>query len=106
MTQKTYLLVKRGKKSYTVTKETQERQVPAMSDQYRPFGRKARQLAFIDHDWCIGCGYCAMFCITKCIYQQPDGFWTVDQDHCIGCRSCKVNCFMGAVTMLPPKQEG
>ena len=77
-----------------------------MSDQYRPFGRKARQLAFIDHDWCIGCGYCAMFCITKCIYQQPDGFWTVDQDHCIGCRSCKVNCFMGAVTMLPPpKQE-
>ena len=74
MAQKTYLLVKRGKKSYTVTKETQERQVPAMSDQYRPFGRKARQLAFIDHDWCIGCGYCAMFCITKCIYQQPDGF--------------------------------
>ena len=48
-----------------------------MSDQYRPFGRKARQLALIDHDWCIGC------------------------------RSCKVNCFMGAVTMLPPpKQEG
>ena len=47
-----------------------------------------------------------MFCITKCIYQQPDGFWTVDQEHCIGCRSCKVNCFMGAVTMLPPKQEG
>ena len=79
-----------------------------MSDlQYRPFGRKARQLAFIDHDWCIGCGYCSMFCITKCIYQQPDGFWTVDQEHCIGCRSCKVNCFMGAVTMQPPnKQEG
>ena len=35
-----------------------------MSDQYRPFGRKARQLAFIDHDWCIGCGYCFQVCPT------------------------------------------
>ena len=96
-----------GKKAILLKKNCRKGRCRKMSDQYRPFGRKARQLAFIDHDWCIGCGYCAMFCITKCIYQQPDGFWTVDQDHCIGCRSCKVNCFMGAVTMLPPpKQEG
>ncbi|MBE6918369.1 MAG: hypothetical protein E7469_01635 [Ruminococcaceae bacterium] len=97
------MLVKCREKSYTDKKT--DKGGAAMSDQYRPFGRKARSLAYIDHDWCIGCGYCAMFCITKCIYQQPDGFWTVDQEHCIGCRSCKVNCFMGAVTMLPPKQE-
>ena len=77
-----------------------------MSDQYRLFSRKARPLSFIDHDLCIGCGYCARFCVTNCISQQPDGFWTADQDHCIGCRACKANCFMGAISMvMPEKQE-
>jgi MinD superfamily P-loop ATPase len=76
-----------------------------MSDQYRPFGRKKRQLAEIDPEMCTGCGYCAMFCVMACIHQQENGIWEVDKDHCIGCRSCKVNCPYGAVTMLQPKQE-
>ena len=41
-----------------------------MSDQYRPFGRKKRQLAEIDPEMCTGCGYCAMFCVMACIHQQ------------------------------------
>lgn len=70
-----------------------------------PFGRKARQLAQIHPDYCTGCGWCAMFCVVKCIHQQPDGVYQVDAQRCIGCRSCKVNCFYDAVTMLPPKEE-
>ena len=76
-----------------------------MAEIIHPFGRKARSLAVIDPDKCTGCGYCAMFCVVKCIYQQPDGLYWVDPERCIGCRSCKVNCFNEAVTILPPKQE-
>lgn len=70
-----------------------------------PFGRKARELAIIDPVSCTGCGYCPMFCLMECIYQQPDGFWAVDQEHCVGCRACKVNCPWDAVTILPPKKD-
>lgn len=76
-----------------------------MSDAAHPFGRKARSLAVIDPVRCTGCGYCALFCIMKCIPQRPDGFYEVDAEQCIGCRSCLVNCPWGAVTMLPPRQE-
>ena len=74
-----------------------------MTDPAHPFGRKARQRAVIDPVSCIGCGWCAMFCVMDCILLRPDGLYEVDEDRCIGCRSCKVNCFSGAVTMLPPK---
>ena len=72
-------------------------------DPAHPFGRKAVQLAVIDPVSCTGCGWCAKFCVMKCIFQRPDGIYEVRQDDCIGCRSCKVNCFYGAVTMLPPQ---
>lgn len=73
-----------------------------MTDPAHPFGRKLRARAIIDPIWCIGCGWCAMFCVMDCIALQSDGFYRVDGERCIGCRACKVNCFMGAVTMLPP----
>ena len=76
-----------------------------MSDFAHPFGRKARALAVIDPVSCTGCGYCAMFCIMKCILLRPDGLYEVDEENCIGCRSCKVNCPFEAVTILPPKRE-
>ncbi len=76
-----------------------------MADMIHPFGRKARSLAVINEVSCIGCGYCAMFCLMECIFQRPDGYYEVDQEHCVGCRSCKVNCPYEAVTILPPKRE-
>ena len=76
-----------------------------MHDPAHPFGRKARQLAVIDPVKCTGCGWCAMFCVMKCILLRGDGFYEVDAENCIGCRSCKVNCFWEAVTMLPPKED-
>ncbi len=75
-----------------------------MADTVHPFGRKARQLAWIDPVRCTGCGYCAMFCVMKCIPLQPDGLYAVDQDKCIGCRSCMVNCPWEAVTMYDPRE--
>lgn len=76
-----------------------------MADMIHPFGRKARSLAYIDPEVCIGCGYCTRFCVMDCIHQREDGIYVVDEELCIGCRSCKVNCVWGAVTMLPPKKE-
>ena len=75
----------------------------AMADTVHPFGRKARQLAKIDPDYCIGCGYCAQFCVMDCIYMQPDWSYIIDQEKCIGCRSCKVNCPWDAVEMYDPR---
>ena len=74
-----------------------------MYDPAHPFGRKAVQLAVIDPVSCTGCGWCAMFCPMKCIFQREDGIYEVDAARCIGCRGCKVNCFYGAVTILPPQ---
>ncbi len=74
-----------------------------MYDPAHPFGKKKHQLARIDPVSCTGCGWCAMFCVMKCIPQRPDGFYEVDVSRCIGCRSCKVNCFYGAVTMYMPE---
>ena len=76
-----------------------------MAETIHPFGRKNRQVAYIDPALCTGCGYCARFCTTKCIHQNPDGTYYVDQDFCIACRSCKANCTFGAVTILQPQQE-
>ena len=76
-----------------------------MTDPAYPFGRKARALARIDPVRCVGCGYCAMFCVMGCILLQPDGLYHVDENACIGCRSCKVNCPFNAISILPPRQE-
>ncbi len=76
-----------------------------MFDPAHPFGRKARSLAVIDPVRCTACGQCAIYCITSCIFQRPDGFYDVDPELCIGCRSCMINCPFGAAAMTPPKQE-
>ena len=49
-------------------------------DPAHPFGRKAVQLAVIDPVSCTGCGWCAKFCVMKCIFQRPDGIYEVRQD--------------------------
>lgn len=76
-----------------------------MEDYAHPFGKKKHPVAKISRVNCTGCGWCAMFCVTKCIHLRPDGFYEVDAEQCIGCRGCLVNCFSDAVTMVVPKEE-
>jgi Fe-S-cluster-containing dehydrogenase component len=69
-----------------------------------PFGKKPRDQVWIDPVSCIGCGYCAIFCLMHCIHQRSDGFFEIDQTACIGCRSCRVNCPFEAVKTLSPEE--
>ena len=73
-------------------------------DPAHPFGRKAVQLAVIDPVRCTGCGWCAMFCVMKCIDQRPDGIYEVRQDDCIGCRQCDNICPDLAITVKEREQ--
>ena len=76
-----------------------------MENSAHPFGTKKHPVAKISEVNCTGCGWCAMFCVTNCIYLRQDGLYAVDEEHCINCRSCLVNCFYEAVTMIRPKEE-
>lgn len=59
-----------------------------------------------DHDTCINCGKCEMYCPDGCILEIKDeqnskgkNFREVDLDYCKGCGICAESCPVKAITM-------
>jgi len=59
-----------------------------------------------DHDICINCGKCEMYCPDGCIFEVKDetntngrNFREVDLDYCKGCGICAENCPIKAIRM-------
>lgn len=53
----------------------------------------------IDHDKCIKCSLCEIFCPDSCIH-QVEGNFVPDLDYCKGCSVCAHECPRGAIEMV------
>ncbi|MHC1594280.1 MAG: 4Fe-4S binding protein [Methanotrichaceae archaeon] len=52
-----------------------------------------------DHDKCIKCSLCEIFCPESCIH-QVEGNFVPDLDYCKGCSVCAHECPRGAIEMV------
>lgn len=57
-----------------------------------------------DHDKCIKCGICYIFCPDICIVQTQEGYFDADLFYCKGCGICARECLTGAVQMVEEEE--
>lgn len=62
---------------------------------------KARHVAFVDENLCIGCTRCFQVCPTDSLLGAPQQVHTVIPDVCTSCEDCVTICPTGAITMQP-----
>ena len=55
-----------------------------------------------EHEKCVQCGVCELFCPEGCINQDIEGYFQADLDYCKGCGICAVECWTQCIKM---KQE-
>jgi len=53
----------------------------------------------VDHDECIKCSLCEIFCPDSCMH-QVDGNFVPDLEYCKGCGICAHECPRGAIEMV------
>ncbi len=53
-----------------------------------------------DHQKCIKCGICFLFCPEGCIGQNEDGYFEANPYYCKGCGICARECWTGAIKMV------
>lgn len=53
-----------------------------------------------NHDRCIKCGICSIFCPEGCVKQGRDGYFEADLYYCKGCGICARECWTQAITMV------
>ncbi len=52
-----------------------------------------------NHDHCIKCAVCDMFCPEGCIKPNAEGYYTANLDYCKGCGICMMECPTGCIHM-------
>jgi pyruvate ferredoxin oxidoreductase delta subunit len=57
-----------------------------------------------DHQKCIKCGVCMIFCPEGCIDFSDEGYPEPDLDYCKGCGICARECFTGCIKMVMEKE--
>lgn len=53
-----------------------------------------------DHEKCIKCGICSLFCPEGCIEQNEKGYFEANLYYCKGCGICARECWTQAITMV------
>lgn len=61
----------------------------------------ARQVAFVDEAWCIGCTLCIKACPVDCIVGAPRLMHTVIEPLCTGCELCVPACPVDCIVLEP-----
>jgi len=56
-----------------------------------------------DHQKCIKCGICYLFCPEGCIRQNEDGYFEANLYYCKGCGICARECWTEAIKMVEEK---
>lgn len=70
---------------------------------------KARKLAFIEENYCIGCTLCIQACPVDAIIGAAKQMHTIVAEWCTGCELCVPPCPMDCISMLPltaPETDG
>lgn len=72
---------------------------------FKPFGEgaapKAKSVAFIDEQTCIGCTLCLQACPVDAILGAAKQMHTIIAQECTGCELCIAPCPVDCISMLP-----
>ena len=66
---------------------------------------RARPVAFIDEQLCIGCTLCMQACPVDAIVGAPKQMHTIVKDQCTGCDLCVAPCPVDCIAMIPVTGE-
>lgn len=73
--------------------------------EFKPFGEgaapKAKSVALIDENTCIGCTLCIQACPVDAIVGAAKQMHTVIAKECTGCELCLAPCPVDCINMLP-----
>ena len=53
-----------------------------------------------NHEKCVKCGLCYIFCPEGCIEQNADGYFEANLFYCKGCGICAKECWTQVITMV------
>jgi pyruvate ferredoxin oxidoreductase gamma subunit len=67
--------------------------------QYRTGDWKSER-PVLNHQKCIKCGICYLFCPEGCIGQDEDGYFEANLYYCKGCGICSRECWTEAIKMV------
>ena len=77
---------------------------PGNAKSYRSGDWRAQRPMW-DHDRCIKCGICSLFCPEGCVSQNEQGYFEADYYYCKGCGICARECWTQAITMVEEAKE-
>lgn len=72
---------------------------PGSAKSYRTGGWRSDRPVW-NHDRCIKCGICFIFCPEGCVKQNSEGYFEADLYYCKGCGICARECWTQAITMV------
>ena len=77
--------------------------------EFIPFGEgaapKAKSVAFIDENTCIGCTLCIQACPVDAIVGAAKQMHTIIKQECTGCELCLAPCPVDCISMLPIQED-
>jgi len=81
-----------------------------MGVEYKPLNEehgitKAKSIAFIDEEICIGCTLCIQACPVDAILGAAKQMHTIIEKECTGCELCLPPCPVDCIEMLPIKES-
>jgi pyruvate ferredoxin oxidoreductase gamma subunit len=59
----------------------------------------------LNHEKCIKCGICYLFCPEGCIREREDGYFEANLFYCKGCGICARECWTEAIKMVEEEQK-